>query len=92
MQLRAQRFRCDLDVTFQIFWRSPKRSMRLRTVDADAITAYLPTQARPGDEARLTQQPRHQLFNIQPVCFLKPVFTTGQLPIQHQGQWSTQRK
>lgn len=87
----SKRFRCDLNVTFQTACAKWAYAACFRIVDERVITEYLPTQARPGHEARHSQQPRHQLFNIQPVVFLKPVLTTDNLSIHNPGHWSIQR-
>ena len=51
------------------------------SVDEAATQAYLVTQARPGREARLVQQPRHQPYHLPPVVFLKPAVISGQWSI-----------
>ena len=87
----SRRFWCDLSVTFQIAFTKQARAVCLRIVDEMVIAGYLPSQARPGHEARPIQQPRHQIFNIQPVVFLEPVLTSDNLSIHNPGHWSIQR-
>ncbi len=50
------------------------------SVDERVTQAYLQIQARPGREARLLQQPRHQPYHLPPVSFLIPVVISGSRP------------
>ena len=58
---------------------APRRSLNFLnfvkhtdSVDEAATQAYLHIQARPGREARLSQQPRHQPYHLLLVAFTKP--------------------
>ena len=51
------------------------------SVDERVTQAYLRSQARPGREARLSQQPRHQPYHLPPVAFTKPAVISGQRSI-----------
>ena len=47
------------------------------SVDESVGREYLTGQARPGREARLSQQPRHPPFYLPPAAFTKPADISG---------------